>query len=438
MKNPLKNYKEAEEKTTFIDKRERRRLIFAAGAGNFLEVFDFTVYSFFAATIGIVFFNVDDSIVSLLISVSVFGVGFIMRPLGSIIIGSYADRSGRKAAMLLTIVLMAFGSMLIAFTPPYHILSIAAPMLIVLGRLVQGFSAGGEIGAATALLMESATPKNQGFYVSWLYVGQASASICGSFLAAGLDHTLTFTQMQSWGWRVPFILSLLIIPVGLYCRRHLEETYGDDHPHIPKLRYPFKELVILHWRDILKGILIIFPGTATMYILIFYMPNYLQITTHISPTNAFLVSTYGSVIMGIFAFISGFVYDNIENTKKTLLIIIGISFISSYFTFYFLNNTLFFFLLYAVDTACIGLIISISTLFIARAFAQNIRATAAAVIYAFGVTIFGSVAQATVTLFLKLSHNNIMAPFWYVGLSLVCGWFAVLFFPSSQYKGSVL
>ena len=192
----------------------KTKLIVAAGVGNFLEMFDFTVYSFFAAIIGHVFFNSEDKLISLLISVSVFGVGFVMRPLGSIIIGAYADRHGRKAAMLLTIVLMAIGSALIGFAPPYSAIGIFAPLLIVLGRLCQGFSAGGEVGAATTLLMESAERNKRGFFVSWQFFGQGLSTLSGSLLAALLMGYLSNEAMENWGWRVPFIFSLLIIQIG--------------------------------------------------------------------------------------------------------------------------------------------------------------------------------------------------------------------------------
>ena len=232
----------------------KTKLIVAAGVGNFLEIFDFTVYSFFAGIIGHVFFNSEDKLISLLISVSVFGVGFVMRPLGSIIIGAYADRHGRKDAMLLTIVLMAVGSALIAFAPPYSAIGIFAPLLIVMGRLCQGFSAGGEIGAATTLLMESAERNKRGFFVSWQFFGQGLSTLCGSLLAALLMTRLSNEAMESWGWRVPFILSLLIIPVGLYIRAHINETHKAP-PVEAHTIHPFKELISQHAKQMIAGIL---------------------------------------------------------------------------------------------------------------------------------------------------------------------------------------
>ncbi|MHC5306178.1 MFS transporter [Bartonella sp. LJL80] len=412
--------------------KEKTKLIVAAGVGNFLEIFDFTVYSFFAAIIGNVFFNSSDPLISLLISVSVFGVGFIMRPLGSIVIGAYADRHGRKSAMLLTIVLMAIGSALIGFAPPYTSIGIAAPLLIVLGRLLQGFSAGGEIGAATTLLMESAQRNQRGFFVSWQFFGQGVSSLCGSLLAAGLMGFLSDEAMHSWGWRVPFIFSLVIIPVGLYIRAHINETYeapaAESH-----VDHPFKILMSQHTRQTLLGILFILPVTALMYILIFYMPNYLKTVTDIGKSQAFLVSSYASVIMIVLTFVSGFMCDRLERRKPTALAILAVAFVAAYFAFHFVGNIKLFLLFHTVGVGCLGLIMTFSVLMIMEAFPQKIRATATAVIYAFSVSIFGGTAQMIVTLFLKISDSNIMAPFWYLGGALVIGAIALTLFKEERH-----
>lgn len=158
------------------------KVIVGASTGNGTEIFDFTVYSFFAAIIGKLYFPSDSAYGSLLMSVAVFGVGFIMRPLGSMVLGAYADRVGRKAAMLMTIVLMGIGTALIAFAPTYAQIGVLAPVLIVVGRLIQGFAAGGEVGSATTLLLESAGANQRGFFVSWQAISQASAP-CSAPLA---------------------------------------------------------------------------------------------------------------------------------------------------------------------------------------------------------------------------------------------------------------
>ena len=411
----------------------KTKLIVAAGIGNFLEIFDFTVYSFFAAIIGNVFFNSDDPLISLLISVSVFGVGFIMRPLGSIVIGSYADRHGRKAAMLLTIVLMACGSAIIGFAPPYTSIGVAAPVLIVVGRLLQGFSAGGEIGAATTLLMESADRNQRGFFVSWQFFGQGLSSLTGSLFAAVLMGFLSTEQMHSWGWRVPFIFALIIIPVGLYIRAHISETF--ETPAVERhTNHPFKELITRHAKQTILGILFILPVTALMYVLVFYMPNYLKTVTNINSSAAFLISSYASIIMLITTFASGFLCDKLEQRKIGGIIILAVAFIASYFAFRFVSHLGIFLVFHTIAVGCLGLILTFAVLMIMEAFEQKIRATATAVIYAFSVSIFGGTAQMIVTVLLKYSNSNNMAPFWYLGTSLVIGAIALALFDEKRYS----
>ena len=411
----------------------KTKLIVAAGVGNFLEIFDFTVYSFFAGIIGHVFFNSEDKLISLLISVSVFGVGFVMRPLGSIVIGAYADRHGRKDAMLLTIILMAIGSALIAFAPPYKAIGIFAPLLIVMGRLCQGFSAGGEIGAATTLLMESAERNKRGFFVSWQFFGQGLSTLCGSLLAALLMSRLSNEAMESWGWRVPFILSLLIIPVGLYIRAHINETHKA--PTVEKHTiHPFKELISQHTKQMIAGIFVIFPGTVMMYVLVFFMPSYLKTVTDIGSSEAFLVSSYASVIVIVVTVFSGFLCDRLERRKRTAINTLIIIFISSYFAFHFVQNIRVFLAFYTVAVIGMSIVFTLCVLFIIEAFEKRIRATATSVIYAFSVSIFGGTAQMIVTFLLKISDSNIMAPFWYLGISLVCGMAAYLAFDEKRHE----
>ncbi|MBH9974782.1 MULTISPECIES: MFS transporter [Bartonella] len=411
----------------------KTKLIVGAGVGNFLEMFDFTVYSFFAAIIGHVFFNSEDKLISLLISVSVFGVGFVMRPLGSIIIGAYADRHGRKAAMLLTIVLMAIGSALIGFAPPYEAIGIFAPLLIVLGRLCQGFSAGGEVGAATTLLMESAERNKRGFFVSWQFFGQGLSTLSGSLLAALLMGCLSTEAMESWGWRVPFIFSLLIIPVGLYIRAHIKETYKAPTAEAHTI-HPFKELISQHTKQTILGILMVFPSTVMMYILVFFMPNYLKTVTEIGNSQSFLVSSYASVIVIVVTVFAGFFCDRLERRKGAAVTVLAVTFISSYFAFHFVKNMHVFLAFYTVAMICMGLMLTLSVLFIIEAFEKRIRATATAVIYAFGVSIFGGTAQMIVTFLLKISDRNIMAPFWYLGVAIVVGMAAYLAFDEKRHE----
>ncbi|MGU3576784.1 MFS transporter [Brucellaceae bacterium C25G] len=433
----LNNHTLIDEETEQIGlktRAEKTKLIAAAGVGNFLEIFDFTVYSFFAAVIGRVFFPSDDPLISLLIAVSVFGVGFVMRPLGSIIIGTYADRKGRKSAMLLTIILMAAGSAIIGFAPPYDTIGWAAPILIVLGRLLQGFSAGGEIGAATTLLMESAAKNERGFFVSWQFIGQGLSGVCGALFGAGLTYFLSDEALHSWGWRVPFIFALLIIPVGLYIRTHINETFiGAEQDKTTDTTNPVKELVTTHFRQFFIAIFMVMPMTLLMYIMVFYMPIYLKEITAMDATMSYMISAATSIIMIIFSLLAGLACDRVSRRKPLALSIIVISLISSWLSFELVAQFWPFFISLLITIAALGALLTTGLLIIMEAFPRTVRASATAMTYGIGVTIFGGTAQIVVTWLLEITNKNPMAPFWYLGGMLVVALIAYALFKEERY-----
>src|SRR5271155_5136627 len=200
------------------------RAILAASVGNLLEWYDFSVYALFAIYIAANFFPRGAPGLDLVKTFLVFGLGFVIRPLGAILIGVYGDRAGRKAALTLTILIMAGGTLIIAAAPSHARIGIGAPLLLLLGRILQGFSAGGEIGSATAFLVEHAPPKRQGRYTAALQGSMGMSNILGALVAFAVTALLPGDQVADWGWRIPFFVGLLILPVGIYLRRTLEET----------------------------------------------------------------------------------------------------------------------------------------------------------------------------------------------------------------------
>ena len=202
----------------------RRRAMMAAVIGNTLEWYDFVVYAFLAGTIAKLFFPAGNETASLLLTLATFGVGFVMRPVGAILLGSLADRAGRKTALMLTILLMGLGTAIIAFAPTFATIGWAAPVLIVTARLIQGFSAGGELGSATAFMIESAAPGRRGFGASWQQASQAATLVVGSLLGAAVTGLMPAQDLEAWGWRIPFLLGLLIVPVGLFMRSQIDES----------------------------------------------------------------------------------------------------------------------------------------------------------------------------------------------------------------------
>ena len=201
--------------------------VIATVLGNALEFYDFTTYAFFAVMIGRAFFPAQDPFISLLLSVAAFGVGFITRPLGGIVIGAYADRAGRKPAMMLSISLMATGMVLLAATPSYAAIGLAAPILVVVARLVQGFALGGEVGPSTSYLLEAAPAGRRGQYGAWQIASQGAASALAGLLGVLLSWLLDAGEMQSWGWRIPFIVGIAIVPRGT---DHARPIAGDRRP----------------------------------------------------------------------------------------------------------------------------------------------------------------------------------------------------------------
>ncbi len=204
-----------------------RGAIIATLVGNTIEFYDFIAYAFFAVYIGKAFFPTNDPTASLLLSVATFGLGFLTRPLGAVMIGAYADRAGRKPALLLTVGLMSLGTLGLVATPSYASIGIAAPIILVLSRLAQGFALGGEVGPANAVLLECAPVKQRALYMSLQGASQGVANMAGGIVGLVVASALTRDQLASWGWRIPFAFVLLLIPVGVYMRRVLPETLPE-------------------------------------------------------------------------------------------------------------------------------------------------------------------------------------------------------------------
>lgn len=216
------------------------KTLFATCIGNALEWFDIAVYGFFASYIAHAFFPTEDPAVSLLLTFGSFGVSFLIRPLGAVVLGAYADRVGRKKALLMSISLMLLGGAIITFMPSYATIGLAAPLMILIARLIQGFSAGGEFGSSTAFLVEH-FPERKAFIASWQFATQGASTLMASAFGLGMTHWLTESQIQDWGWRIPFAFGLLIGPVGLYIRRHVHEPASFVQQKKPEA--PLKMLV---------------------------------------------------------------------------------------------------------------------------------------------------------------------------------------------------
>jgi MFS transporter, MHS family, proline/betaine transporter len=233
------------------------KAVLACIAGNWFELFDFTVYGYFAVQIGHAYFPAHDPIASVLATFATYGVGFLVRPIGGMILGNYGDRRGRRKALALTMFIMAVGTGLTGLIPPYTQWGIAAPILLVACRMLQGFSTGGEWGGATAFLVESAPENRRGFFGSLQQLSAGLASISAAGTALLLNSIMPLTALNTWGWRLPFLLGFAIAPIGYYLRMKVNET--ESFEHVTPLRSPLREALGRHRVEVLTifGIAII-------------------------------------------------------------------------------------------------------------------------------------------------------------------------------------
>jgi MFS family permease len=394
----------------------RRQTIVATTIGNGLEFFDFTVYGFLALVIGRLFFPSFNAYGQLLLTVATFGVGFIMRPLGGIVIGAYADRAGRKKAMTLTIFMMALGCALIAFAPTYATIGVAAPVLIVLARLIQGFSAGGEVGASTTLLVEHATPANRGYMASWQFASQGLGVMLGAIVVGLLTFTLPAEAMQSWGWRVPFVIGMLIAPVGMYIRRHLEESLHLTPAEAAAPRESSLKIVCTeHGKTVLAAILALVDGTTAAYVVTFYMPTYAVRELGLTPS----VALFGAALTGLLSFVLAPFVGKLSDVigRKPLILWSRVALaILIYPGFLWLNAsptpTVLFIVLGVLSIGLVGQTVPGITM-LPEMFPKAVRASGMSLVYSVGVALFGGFAPFISTWLLNATGSK-LAPAWYL------------------------
>lgn len=287
------------------------KTLFATCIGNALEWFDIAVYGFFASYIAQVFFPTTNSTVSLLLAFGSFGIAFLIRPLGAVVLGAYADKHGRKASLLLSINLMMLGGAMITFMPGYATLGVAAPLLILLARLIQGFSAGGEFGSSTAFLVEH-FPERKTFIASWQFATQGASTLMASAFGLGLAQWLTPEQLLDWGWRVPFAFGLLIGPVGLWIRRHVHEPTA--YVEIEKPRHPVKLLFGSQKRLLALAIGLMVVSTAINYMLN-YVPTWATKTLGLPASSAYTATLLAGIILTVVTPIGGLVAERVGRER---------------------------------------------------------------------------------------------------------------------------
>ena len=415
------------------------RQIVAAVIGNALEWYDFVIYGFLTVIISRLFFPADNEYASLLMTMVTFGVGFFMRPVGGVLIGMYADRHGRKAALQLIILLMTISIAMIAFAPTYAAIGVAAPLIILLARLLQGMATGGEFASATSFLVECAPPGRRGFFGSLQMVGQSLAALAGAAMGMLITQGLTPEQIDSWGWRLPFIFGLLIGPVGLYMRRHLEET--EAFTTAKEQSHESVSLLTL-WRDHTRSVLACFglvvAGTIMYYVVLIYMPTYAKTQLKIPLGDAFMAQVAGLLCLTAAIPFFGALSDRIGR-KPVLLFALACYFVLPYPLLSWLQAEPTLARLTIMQIIlCTAVAISfgpVSTA-LAEQFPVRMRSTGLALAYNFAVMLFGGFAQLIVTWLIRETGTP-LAPAFYVMFGAVAGTVGVLFM-TDRYKDEIL
>ncbi|MEI9995715.1 MAG: MFS transporter [Rhizomicrobium sp.] len=398
----------------------KRRHVAAAVIGNALEFYDFTTYATFAAAIGHAFFPIgkggllDTEFGSLMLSLFTFGAGFLLRPIGGIVLGHYADRVGRRPAMLISFTMMGLAILALALIPSYSVIGLAAPILAVLARLTQGFALGGEVGPTTAYLVESAPAKRRGLYASWQSASQSIASMLGGTVGVVLSQTLSPQVLDTYGWRIAFLLGALTLPFGLYIRRSLPETlHASDHLPDPGSR-AFLDGIRTHIRPIVLALFVLIGGTVATYVLN-YMTTFAHTTLHMGQTQSFSATLVNGLV-GLIASLAGGLLSDIYGRRLIMVGSRAIFLVLVYPVFLMIvDERSTFALLFGTAVLSILLNVSSGAFYVAfiEVLPKRVRGGIFATVYATAIGIFGGSTQLLITWLIKVTGNP-MAPSWYL------------------------
>lgn len=395
-------------------------IIAAITVGSGLELYDSVVYNFFATLIGPMYFPVSDRFGQLLLSFAAFGIGYVMRPIGGLVIGAYADRVGRKPAVILTLWLMAISAALLVLTPTYAQIGIFAPILMTIARLLQGFAIGGEMGPASAMLLEYADEKSRGFYTSWQPFSQGLAAVFAALVALSLTNMLTPSALGAWGWRMAFVIGVLVIPVSVMIRSRLDETLvpkkwgeSDANTH--------RQLVKEHWRELLASVLLMIGLASAVHVVVFYLANYATIQLHIPLSQSIWAGFVGSLVLMLLSPLSGWLSDRHGRRSVVLWSRIALL-VMIYPAFAILNKhpSLPYLLAIATCLAAPMAMTSPSTLvLVSEVLPQRLRATGLSVSYYVAVVVFGSFSQFSSTVLIHLTHDANSPAYYVIGCGLL-------------------
>ena len=395
--------------------------------GNFLEMFDFFLFGIYAPHIARVFFPTGSEFASLMLAFVTFGAGFLMRPLGAIVLGAYVDRLGRRPGLILTLSIMAAGTMLIAFVPGHAAIGIAAPLLVLVGRLLQGFSAGVELGGVSVYLAEIATPGRKGFYVSWQSASQQVAIVVAAALGYALQAGMAPATLAAWGWRIPFYVGCLIVPVIFVIRRSLQETpaFLARH-HRPTLRQILRSLVE-HGFVVAGGTLLVVMTTVSFYLITVYTPTFGRTVLHLSARDSLVVTLLVAVTNFIWLPIGGALSDRIGR-KPLLLAVTVLAIFTAYPAMHWLAAAPSFGRMLDVllwFSFLFGMYNGAMVVALTEVMPVEVRVVGFSLAYSLATAVFGGFTPAISTWLIETSGDK-AAPAWWLSVAAACGLTATL------------
>ncbi|HEY3682461.1 MAG TPA: MFS transporter [Streptosporangiaceae bacterium] len=410
----------------------QRKAVVAGAIGNTVEWVDWAVYTAFAPVFAGQFFPSHNTTADLLSTLVVFAVGFLMRPIGGAILGMYGDRFGRKKGLTLTISMMAGASLLIAVCPPFSVIGVLAPLILVLARLVQGFSAGGEFGTSSAFLIESAAPRRRAFAGSWQQVSVGAGTLIASAMGTVLTSTLATPALESWGWRVAFGVGGLLGLLGLWLRVSVKETdaFTKLEDSGRKKANPLRTMFVEHPRAALRVVGITIAGTLIYYIWVSFMPAYAHVATGLPLNQALLANTIALIVFLCLLPFGGLLSDKIGR-KPTMTAFAAGFLVFAWPAFHFLHGG--FVAVLVIELIGMVLIVGYSAncaVIMAEQFPAEVRTTGIALPYALAVAIFGGTAPYITTWLQSGGHGGLV--WMYVALAALIGVVVYLTMPETK------
>ncbi len=399
---------------TSAQRRDKINAVIRVSAGNFLEMYDFIIYGYYARYIADTFFPGQSEFLRLVLSLMTFGAGFLMRPIGAIVLGAYMDRAGRRKGLIVALALMGAGTLSIAVTPGYAQIGFIAPLIIVAGRLLQGFSAGVQIGGCSVYLAEIATPGNRGFYCSWQSGSQQVAVVLSALLGVALTGVLPPEQMTAWGWRVPILIGCLIVPLVFWLRRSLEETEAFAKCTPMQSSRAVLKRVSENWGIVTIGAMLSILTTTTFYLITVYTPTYGSQVLHLDPVGNMLVTLCVGVSNFIWLPIGGALSDRIGR-RPLLFFIPVLCLVTAYPAMAWLVAGPSFAKLLAVTlwfSMIFGLYNGAMIPMLAEIVPAEVRAAAFALAYSLATAIFGGFTPLVSTYLVEATGNRAAPALW--------------------------